>query len=349
MPPTSPRPRRAALPLLHAALLLAACNGAPGAEGAQRAPGAPEAPGARPAAAAADTLGIVPAARQIPTRHREELVEASTAVMSIAQPGIVFTVNDSRHEPLLFAVDTTGADRGAWRVTGARNRDWETAVLGPCGAEGDAGAPAAGPPGCLYIGDVGDNLRGYASVTLYRVREPAAATAGHTGAVPAERLDFRYATGAHDVEAMTVGADGTMHFITKRPLTDARGARRPALVFALPAAAWREPAGLQVAALVDSLPIVPGTAIGRQVTDAALSPDGRWVAVRTYSQVYVFAAEPRTGRIRTAVAPTVCDVLPLGERQGEGITWLGDTGHLLLTSEGRREPLRVIDCPRPRA
>lgn len=348
LPTTAARPMPRSLPVtlrfravapraaaLLAGALLAACDG-----GGGRAMSA--------AGDGADSMGVVPAARRIATRNRAELVESSAAVMSVTQPGVLFTINDSGHEPLLFAVDTTGADRGAWRVSGARNRDWEAAALGPCGSGGDAGAAAAGPASCVYIGDVGDNGAEHAAVMVYRVREPRAARGGRTGAVPAERIRFRYADGPHDVEAMLVGGDGTMHFITKRPLTDASGRKRPALVFTLPAAAWREPRALHVAALADSLPIVPGTAVGRQITDAALAPDGRWAAVRTYVQVYVFAAEPATGRIRTDVAPSVCNVVDLDERQGEGITWLGASGPLLLTSEGRREPLRVIDCPRPR-
>ena len=50
------------------------------------------------------------------------------------------------------------------------------------------------------------------------------------------------------------------------------------------------------AALVDSLPIVPGSAPLRLITDAALSPDAKHLAVRTYAQLFVFAT------IRRAVA-----------------------------------------------
>ena len=67
----------------------------------------------------------------------------------MTQPGIIFGLNDSGHEPLLFAFDSTGRSRGVWRVNGARNLDWEAAASGPCEAGSDRR--------CLYIGDVGDN------------------------------------------------------------------------------------------------------------------------------------------------------------------------------------------------
>jgi len=276
-------------------------------------------------------------ARRIPTRLRSDLEEASAATMSRARPGTFWSLNDSGHEPLLFAIDTGGRQLGAWPVNGARNVDWEAMAPGPCGGTGGRH--------CLYIGDLGDNEAVRFAVTVYRVADRPANAA--RGAWTAEALTFRYADGAHDVEAMYVMPNGTMHFITKRPLKDSAGRLRPALVFTLPASAWSSRDSTIRAALSDSLPIVPGSGSGRMITDAALAPDGRHLAVRTYAEVYVFAVSPETGKVRSDVAPTVCDVSKLRERQGEAVTWLDATGRLLLMSEGRREPLLVIDCPTP--
>ena len=61
-----------------------------------------------------DTMGLAPSdVRAITVHARRDLLENSAAVMSRAQPGIVFTINDSGNEPFLFALDTTGSDRGA--------------------------------------------------------------------------------------------------------------------------------------------------------------------------------------------------------------------------------------------
>src|SRR5262249_21702671 len=139
----------------------------------------------------------------------------------------------------------------------------------------------------------------------------------------------------------------TFLLVTKRPLGGGGGRLRPALVFSLRASAWRE-RGVATAQLVDSLPIVPGSAPLRLITDAALSPDGRYLAVRTYAQVYIFAAGP-AGLVDHRVKPAVCNIVPLGEQQGEGVTWVNNAGRLVFTSEGANVPLHIATCPLPKS
>ena len=260
----------------------------------------------------------------------------------MTQPGIIFGLNDSGHEPLLFAFDSTGRSRGVWRVNGARNLDWEAAASGPCEAGSDQR--------CLYIGDVGDNEARKPTVTVYRVAEPivpsapADRRAAPDAGLPAARvLQIRYPDSPHDVEALYVTPAGDLFLITKRRLLDAARRPRQALIYRVPATAWRS-SGTATATLVDSLPIVPGDWPGRQVTDAALSADGSKLAVRTYAEVYVFQVDTATGLPSASGRPAVCTILDLNEKQGEGIGWWWDQRRLLLTSEGNGEPLRVIEC-----
>lgn len=285
-----------------------------------------------------DSMGASPLAPSAVPIHTRELPENSAAAMSRTQPGVLFTINDSGNEPVLFAIDTTGAARGAWRVNGARNVDWEAASIGPCAPDG--------APVCVYIGDTGDNDDVRTTVSIYRVAEPRAQAGPVIGMVDAARLDYTYPDGPHDVEAMYVAPNGDTFVISKRPSTDAARHLRPALVFRIPASAWGSRARL-VAERVDSLEIVPGSAPLRVVTDAALSPNGKHLAVRTYMQVYVFATDSATGRVDHGVAPSVCNIVSLGEAQGEGIGWADDDGRLVLTSEGRGSPLVLATCPLP--
>jgi hypothetical protein len=147
---------------------------------------------------------------------------------------------------------------------------------------------------------------------------------------------------------MYVAPNADTYFITKRRLTDIAGRLRPALVFRLPADAWGRgvPA---IAQLVDSLPIVPGTAPLRFITDASLSPDGRFLAVRTYAQVFTFATDSVTGRVIHDIPPAVCNTIGTGQLGGEGITWFGRGSMLLLTAEGRESPMFAVACPMPRS
>src|SRR5436190_13386827 len=43
----------------------------------------------------------------VPVRGVRDLVENSAAAMSVRQPGVLFTINDSGNDALLFAIDTT--------------------------------------------------------------------------------------------------------------------------------------------------------------------------------------------------------------------------------------------------
>ena len=292
---------------------------------------------------ATDSMGVVPAtAVAIRLQARPELVENSAATLSLTQPGVFFAINDSGNEPLLFAFDSTGADRGMWRVAGAANLDWEAASAGPCAAPAADTAKRA----CVYIGDVGDNEAERPTRAIYKVTEPAAQRAGFVGSVNPAALAYRYADGPRDVEAMYVAPNADTYLITKRRLRDPSGQRRPALVYRLPASAWPSDT-LVVATLVDSLPIIPGSAPMRQITDAALSPDGRHLAVRTYAQAYIFATDSVTGRVNHAIPPSVCNIVAFDRWPGEGVAWFGRSGRLLLTSEGRESPLISIQCPLP--
>jgi hypothetical protein len=269
-----------------------------------------------------------------------DLTETSAAALSTAHPDVWFTINDSGHEPVLFAVDTTGAARGRWVVGAARNSDWESLAYGSCGTSSRGR--------CLYIGDTGDNDARRPTRTIYRVAEPIAGVrqASERGSVSTSaRLTYRYAEGPLDVEAMYLAPDASIFLIAKG--SSGRGQPlRPASVFRLAPEAWSG-RGTQEAVLVDSLPIVPGSAFARFVTDAALSPDGKHLAVRTYMQVYVFATDSATGRVRNTVPPALCNLSSVGEEQGEGITWTADSRRLLLTSEGRAAQFRMVSCPLP--
>ena len=267
--------------------------------------------------------------------HRD-LKESSSAVPSRRTPGVFWTHNDAGNDERLFAFDSTGRDLGTVRVRGSRNRDWEAMASGPC----DEGV-------CLYIGDVGDNLREQRLVTVFRLAEPLPpgnrAAAGDT--VDAI-LRFRYPDGAHDVEAMWVAADTSLFLATKRRLRDKSGRNRPSLVYRVPAGAWRA-SGVALAELVDSLPIFPTNDPSMMVTDAAYSApfadsdSEPRLAVRTYDRLFVFRST-HAGRPGTLLAE--CSLTELKEEQGEGIAWLPD-GRVLLTSEKRGAPVYAARCP----
>jgi len=254
------------------------------------------------------------------------LDESSGLAASAGEPGIFWTMNDDT-DAVLFALDTTGADLGRVRLAGARNLDWEAISVGPC-----AGSV------CVYAGDTGDNEAVRRTRLVYRVPEPRRSGGRFPASVPATRLEYRYSDGPKDVEAMWIGADESIWLVSKRPTRDSSSGRhRPALVYRIGKEAWQEK-GVVVAQLVDSLPIIPGSAPGRLITDASLAPDHRLLALRTYTELYLLDVDPATGRPSAGAPRRVCDLTPVQERQGEGIAWLDASGYFLLSSEGGEVP-----------
>lgn len=288
---------------------------------------------AAPAAAQAAWVSAPPTSIvQLGSIRDTMLSESSAAAASRRQPGVIWTLNDSGNPPWVHAIDTTGRVLGAFRITGAQNFDWETLTLSPC--------PAGS---CLVIGDTGDNPERRPEAVLYRVPEPEVVRAGSTAlehTPPAESLLVRYPDHAHDIEAIYADASGTIHLITK-------GRSGGILHFRLPASAWGGPAPA-VAERLDSLPILPDwQGAGRVVTDAALSPDGSRVAIRTYGDVYFF----RVGE-GGHLSPDQWKACHLGlalEPQGEGITWLDEQRLLLISesSETVRGTVIQVECGAP--
>lgn len=288
-------------------------------------------------AVAADSVRLAPVVDAF------RLDESSGAAASVQYPGVIYTFNDSGNDPVLYAFDTTGAARGRWVVRKTNNFDWEAAAVGRC-----AGSRVVAPS-CIYLGDVGDNDLDRPVVRIYRTPEPTLLAAGGVAERFADSLLVRYEDGPHNVEAMYVAPDGALLLLTKERMRNAGGEARPTLLYRIDPAAW-DAEGVTEAKLADSLPIVPRATIGRQVTDASLAIDARTLAVRTYTSVYLFAIDPSTGLPRRDVAHTVCDVRALGEPQGEGVGIVGRRGErarLVLTSERKGEPLRLVTCPAP--
>jgi len=256
-----------------------------------------------------------------------DLRESSGLARSRFLPHVLYTINDSGNPPDLFAVDSSGRDLGRWRVPGVTNIDWEAVATGPC--------PAGS---CIVIADIGDNGERRAAVTLYRLREPTRLDR-FRGGPDASPLDldsavFTYPDGPYDAEAIWVDPTGAVSVVTKGRHGGVRLYRVPAQAFGRK--------GPAVAAFVQQLPIEPERFFGRWVTDAALSPDGRRVAIRTYTELYLFPLLP-LGRLGT---PVSCNVAGL-EPQGEGVEWLDDT-RLILGSEagpgGGPAPIHVARC-----
>lgn len=257
----------------------------------------------------------------------EAVRETSGAAWSRTQPGRWWTVADESSPPSVFAFDAAGRAVARVRVAGATVRDWEDLAAGPCGAD-------AGGGDCLYIADIGDNHGAHGDVIVWRIPEPRP---GDTVSAPAVRLSARHPDGPRDAEAFVVlpGADG-------RPdgLVITKGRRTPIDLYAMPLRTDTVPT------LVRGRRLAPQPRSGLdRVTGAGASPDGQWVAVRTYAELALY----RRDALLAGGAPARRIALgALREAQGEAVA-ITDDGMVLLTSEGSPARASVLRCALPAA
>ncbi len=252
-----------------------------------------------------------------------DISESSGVAVSRRHPGLLWTHNDSGHDPILYAVDLKGRQVGRFTVTGAKAVDWEDIALGRCPGTDET---------CLYVADTGDNGERRNHVSLYIVREPDDVDGERT--VGARRIRLSYPDGPRDVEALAVMPSGDVLLIS-------RGRRRPIVALRLPRDALLGTAAEAVPWF--DLGIEAQSMIGRLVTGAAVSADGSTLAVRTYTELYLFSL---TERPEGAQLVGKC-WLGLKEPQGEAVDFLDDTT-LVFTSEaarGRRGGISRVQCP----
>ena len=233
-----------------------------------------------------------------------DIPEASGLAASARHPQLFWAHNDSA-EPVVFGIAADGTVRGRVRIAGASVADWEAVTTAKC-ANGT----------CLFVGDIGDNDRARRSITVYRTTEPSPEDSASR---PADAIEGVYPEGPQDAEAIFV-ADGSLFVITK-------GERSPIRVYRFPTLESGAAHTLQLVATLS-----PGPADKSiRITDAAVSPDQRWVALRSNEAVFFY--DVRALVAGTPGSPLSYDVRGLREPQGEGVAW-ADSRTLFLAGEG---------------
>ena len=254
--------------------------------------------------------------------------EASGVAISGSRTGVLWSHNDG--QPALYALGTDGSVKGRIIVAGARSGDFEAVAVGGC------------PHGnCVYLGDIGDNNGKRKDVTIYRFAEPGAGARETAGT---ESVRATYPDGPKDAEGMFVLGNGTVYIVSK-------GEKGPVALYRLPE--FKQGSSVQLTRVATLQASDAGNGKGkkgkgkgktdgeaaggrsvastRKVTDASVSPDGRWIALRTLNSVTFYrASELTSGEVREAFS---YDLRSLGEAQGEGIA-LGPDGVVWLISEG---------------
>ena len=277
--------------------------------------------GGGPAVPATASLAcaVLDSVRPLPSVARE----SSGFARSLRDPALFWTHNDAGNSPVLYGVTNRGSLAATVKVEGAGMVDWEDIDSAPC-RNGN----------CLFVGDIGDNDAKRSTITVYELSEPAP---GASSARPVS-LPARYPGGARDAEALFV-VGGKIFIVTK-------GRTGPVELYKYPDGRG----GNAVATLSLVRELLPKPRGGSDlVTSAAVSPDGKWVGVRSYRTLFLYRTAELTGETKELTALTV-DIGKLREAKGEGLA-IADDGTVWLTSEGdkKRPPSwSRLKCSLPR-
>ncbi|MEB3368472.1 SdiA-regulated/phytase-like domain-containing protein [Saccharopolyspora mangrovi] len=187
---------------------------------------------------------------------------------------------------------------------------------------------ALAPDGSLWLADTGDNRHNRKNVALHVL--PAG------GGAAMYRLS--YPDSPHDAEALLLDRAGVPHIVTKEPLGWA-GIYRPARPLDPNETVPMERVG-SVSLRATKTPGGPldGSMGSVLVTGGSVSQDGTLVALRTYTEAYVYRS-PNGDVLEALKGEPVRIPLP-DEEQGEAIAW-EPGGSLLSGSEGN-EPIRRV-------
>ncbi|WP_373300032.1 SdiA-regulated/phytase-like domain-containing protein [Amycolatopsis acidiphila] len=182
--------------------------------------------------------------------------------------------------------------------------------------------------GTLWLSDTGDNDKKRETVALVALTPQGKATL----------YRLTYPDGQHDVEALLLDRHGTPYLVTKTPFGDS-GIYRPVSALKSPG-----PTPLEKVGTLEFKPTnTPGGPVAGfgsvLVTGAATSADGTVVALRTYTDAYLYSAPD--GDVSAALKRDPVRVPLPDEQQGEALAFEPD-GTLLSGGEGTRQPIRAV-------
>ncbi|MBU3664563.1 MAG: hypothetical protein FGM15_01615 [Chthoniobacterales bacterium] len=235
------------------------------------------------------------------------VTECSGLVQSLRYGGVFWVHGDSGCGARIVPVALNGKLARGWQgpvtIEGCKNYDWEDIALDE--------------KGNLIIADIGNNSGKRKQLMLHFVREPkpGAKTVRPDRTLRVHYEDQKAPSPDYDCEAVFC-AGGHIYCLTKRR-SDTR-----TFLYRLSGDSTRSSNALR---FVDSFDV------GGMVTAADVSPDGKHVAVLTYSTVWIFGYDPDSGSIfRGSVRK-----MPIFAWQAEGVAFDGNDALVLLNEDGK--------------
>ena len=215
------------------------------------------------------------------------------------QPDTYYSFGDNGNPPTLYQVDATGRVTNEVSIA-AKNRDWESL--------------SRDPQGTYFIGDCGNNESDRRNLRILRVNPARPQQVGTIAFTYPDQLEFppKKKERNFDCEA-TLWHEGKVWLFTKDQQ------ERTSNVYTVP-----DQPGTYTAQRIASLAI-PG-----QVTDAALSPDGRQLVLLGRSELFIFKGSSWADMLKAK--PQRIDLGGTG--QTEGVAFKTPQTLLISTEQG---------------
>jgi len=237
----------------------------------------------------------------------KRLEEVSGLAASNANPGYLWTHNDSGNPAVVYLVDESLNIRLACRLKGVKNRDWEDIAVGPGPDENKT---------YVYVADIGDNNADHAVKYIYRFEEPILETPKREVTITKfDTIAFRLEDGKKDTEAIMIHPGSkNIYVVSKR--------ERPVVVYEI-----RYPYSVNTTLTAEKIVSLPLT----QIVSADISWDGKEVLMKNYDDIYYWQTNDRPIRDVLQQKPQLLKYTE--EPQGEAISFNVDGSGFYTLSE----------------
>lgn len=230
--------------------------------------------------------------------------EVSGIADSYRNPGCLWMQEDSNTPAQLSLFTHQGMFIKHIALIGIANRDWEDMII------------ANGPEPSrkyIYLAETGDNNKQYTQYYFYRFPEPSKEDSIVNNI---ETIRFQYPDGPHDTEAFLIDPDTKdIYLFTKR--------ENQSQIFLL-----KHPYSLSLNNIVQKV----GQLSYNLIVSAALSPDQKGVAIKTYQHIY-FYPKNNSETIAQAVQKTPIELNYIPEIQGEALCFTNNNFGYFTISE----------------